>query len=69
LHGKVWQRWGYRGGFCEKLLEASPCPTEAMPAGSKTDPALAKTKPVSDGGSVSGITHLRRGKKPKPVQQ
>ncbi|GAB0184702.1 AN1-type zinc finger protein 5-like [Grus japonensis] len=34
-----------------------------MPAGSKTDLQLAKAEPNSDGGSVSGITELRRGEK------
>jgi len=34
-----------------------------VPVGSKTDPLLAKGKPVSDGGSASGITYLRREKK------
>ncbi|GAB0188269.1 EH domain-containing protein 4 [Grus japonensis] len=36
-----------------------------MPAGSKMDLPLAKAKPkpISDGGSASGITKLRRGKK------
>jgi len=34
---------------------------EPMPAGSKTDPPLAKAEPISDGGSASGITQLRRG--------
>ncbi|GAB0181320.1 hypothetical protein GRJ2_000597300 [Grus japonensis] len=34
-----------------------------MPAGSKTDPTLAKAKPISDGGSASGVIQLRRGKK------
>ncbi|GAB0179709.1 hypothetical protein GRJ2_000436200 [Grus japonensis] len=33
-----------------------------MPAGSKTDLPLAKAKPISHGGSASGITELRRGK-------
>ncbi|GAB0209984.1 acid sphingomyelinase-like phosphodiesterase 3b [Grus japonensis] len=32
-----------------------------MPAGSKTDPPLAKAEPISDGGSASVITYLRRG--------
>ena len=36
---------------------------EPTPAGSKADPLLAKAKPISDGGSTSVITHLRRGKK------
>ncbi|GAB0183645.1 AN1-type zinc finger protein 5-like [Grus japonensis] len=34
-----------------------------MPAGSKMDPPLAKAEPISDGGSTSGITELRKGKK------
>jgi len=34
-----------------------------VPAGSKTDPLLAKAKPISDGGSASGITYLRKGRK------
>ena len=33
-----------------------------MPAGSKTDPLLAKAEPISDGGSASVITYLRKGK-------
>ena len=40
-----------------------PCPMEPMPAGSKTDPPLGKAKPISDGGSDSGTTDLRRGGK------
>jgi len=44
---------------CEKLL---PCLIEPVPASSKTDPLLAKAKPVSDSGSASVITYLRRGK-------
>jgi len=46
---------------CQKL---PPCLIEPVPAGSKTDPLLAKAKPISDSGSTSGITYLRRGKKP-----
>ncbi|GAB0209072.1 epimerase family protein SDR39U1 [Grus japonensis] len=35
-----------------------------MSAGSKMDPLLVKAKPISNGGSTSGITYLRRrGKK------
>jgi len=45
---------------CEKL---PPCPTEPVPAISKTDPLLAKDKPISDGGMSSVITYLRIGKK------
>jgi len=44
---------------CENL---PPCVTEPMPAGSKMDPLLAKAKPISDGGSTSVISYLRRGK-------
>jgi len=36
---------------------------ESMPASSKTDPPLARVDPISDGGSVSVITYLRRGEK------
>jgi len=49
-------------GSCKKLPS---CPTEPTPAGSKTDALLAKAKPVSDSGSASGITYLRRGIKKK----
>ncbi|GAB0183589.1 epimerase family protein SDR39U1 [Grus japonensis] len=40
-----------------------------MPAGSKTDLLLAKAEPISNGGSTSGVTLLRRGKKNPPLQQ
>ncbi|PKU39014.1 protein pxr1-like [Limosa lapponica baueri] len=33
-----------------------------MPAGSKMDPLLAKAEPISDSGSASVITYLRREK-------
>ncbi|KAK4818902.1 hypothetical protein QYF61_021587 [Mycteria americana] len=36
---------------------------EAMPASSNRDPLLAKAEPISNGGSASGITYLRRGEK------
>ncbi|GAB0205645.1 hypothetical protein GRJ2_003030100 [Grus japonensis] len=39
-----------------------------MPAGSKTDPLLAKAKPISDGGSTSGIMYLRKKKKIRQQQ-
>ena len=45
---------------CEKL---PPCLIKPVPAGSKTDPLLAKDEPISDGGSASVITDLRRGRK------
>ena len=34
-----------------------------MLAGSKTDLLLAKAEPISNSGSASGITDLRRGEK------
>jgi len=45
---------------CEKL---SPCLIKPVPADSKTDTPLAKTKPINNGGSASVITYLRRGRK------
>jgi len=45
---------------CEKF---PPCPIKPVPSGSKTDPPLAKAKPIRDSGSTSGITYFRRGKK------
>lgn len=58
-----WWQWGYRSGFSEKLQEASPMFTEAMPAASRTDLLWDMSKPTSDGGSTSAITDLRREKK------
>ncbi|KAK4811167.1 hypothetical protein QYF61_019798 [Mycteria americana] len=51
---------GYRGAFCETLLEASPMSERAN--ASQTDPLQAKDEPVSDGGSTSVIT-FKKGKK------
>jgi len=51
---------------CRKL---PPCLIKPVPAGSKTDLLLAKAKPVSDGGSASVITYLRRGRKKTMVKQ
>jgi len=45
---------------CEKL---PPCLIKPVPSGSKTDPPLAKAKPISNGGCASMITDLRRGRK------
>jgi len=55
-----------RGGATEVASVRScqkfpPCPIERVPAGSKMDPPLAKAKPISDDGSISVITYLRRG--------
>jgi len=63
----VWQGFGSGGSIavasvrsCENL---PPCLIKPVLAGSKTDPPLAKAKPISDSGSASMITYLRRGKK------
>jgi len=45
---------------CEKL---PTCLIKPVPADCKTDPPLAKAKPVSYGGSASVITYLSRGRK------
>lgn len=65
--GVLWPGFASRGAEgvvavrrCWKLL---PCPTEPMPAGSKTDPLLAKAEPTSDSGSTSEINTLRRREK------
>jgi len=34
-----------------------------MPTSSKTDPLLAKTEPICDGGSTSVKTYFKKGKK------
>jgi len=39
------------------------CLIKPVPASSKTDLSLAKAKPISDGGSSSVITYLRKGRK------
>jgi len=39
-----------------------------MPVGSKMDLPLAKAKPISNGGSTSGTTDLRRGRKKTVVK-
>ncbi|GAB0207045.1 epimerase family protein SDR39U1 [Grus japonensis] len=44
---------------CQKL---PPCQTEPVPASSKMDPPLAKAETISNGGSASVITYLRKGK-------
>jgi len=66
-YGFVWQGFDSRGAIgvasvrsCEKL---PPCLIKPVPAGSKTALLLVKAKPVSNGGSASVTTYLRRGKK------
>jgi len=43
------------------MLEASLCSKKPIPVGSKTDPLLL-AEPISDSGSTSVITTLRRRK-------
>jgi len=40
-----------------------PCLIKPVQDGSKTDPPLAKAKSISDSGSTSVITYLRKGRK------
>ena len=63
--GFAWQGFGSRGAtVVASVRRKLPlCLTEPMPAGSKADPLLAKAEPISDGGSASGITYLRREEK------
>lgn len=60
--GQGWNK-DYRGVFWDKF---PLCPTESMPASCKMDLTLNKAKPISNGGSTSGITYLIREKNPKP---
>jgi len=59
--GFAWQGFGSRGptrAASDRTCQKLPlCLTEPVPASSKTDLLLAKTKPVSDGGRASGITY------------
>jgi len=66
-YGFAWQDFGSGGAIgvssvrsCEKL---PPCLIKPVPASSKMDLPLAKAKPISNGGSASGIAYLRRGRK------
>ena len=45
-----------------RLQKLPPCQTEPVPAGSKTAPPLPKAESISDVGSVSVTTYLRKGK-------
>lgn len=44
-----------------RRYQLPPCLIESMPAGSRRDPLLAKTEPVSARDSCSGITELGMG--------
>jgi len=66
-YGFAWQGFGSEGAIlvisvrsCEKL---PPCLIEPVSAGSKMDLPFPKYRPVSNSGSASTITYLRRGRK------
>jgi len=65
--GFVWQGFGSEGAIWVASVRSCEKPptnlTEPVPAVSEMDPPLAKAKPVSEGGSTSVITYLRREKK------
>jgi len=66
LHGKVFIAGGATGvASVRSCWKLSLCPTEPVPASSKLDLLLAKAEPISDSGSTSGVTHLRRKKEKK----
>ena len=44
------------------MLEASPMSDKVNASGSKMDLPLAKSKPISNSGSASVITYLRKAK-------
>jgi len=63
----VWQGFGSGGTIgvasvksCKKF---PPCLIKSQLAGSKMDSLLHKAKPISDSGSTSVITYLRKGRK------
>lgn len=62
LHVKVLGEAGTGVDSIRRCWKLPMCPTESMPVNSKTDLVLAKAEPISDCGSASGITDLRRGK-------
>jgi len=69
LHGKVLVVGGAIGvasvRSCEKL---PPCLIKPVPAGSKMDPPPPKAKPISNSGSTSVITYLRKERKKTAVK-
>jgi len=66
-YGFAWQAFGSertKGVASVRSCEKLPlCLIKPVPAGSKTDPPLPKAKPIRDGGSISVIIYLRRGRK------
>ena len=71
-YGFAWQGFGSWGAIgvasvrnCEKF---PPCLIKPVLSASKTDPPLPKAKPISDGGSASVITYLRKRRKNSAVK-
>ena len=63
LCGKVLVAGGVTGVTSVRSCWKLPlCMTEPMPDGSKMDPPPAKSESISDSGSTSVITYLRRKK-------
>lgn len=57
-------REGNEGDMCSSgrsCYKLSPCPVLPLSADSNMESPLAKVKAMSDCGTTSGITHLRRG--------
>jgi len=63
----VWQGFGSGAAIGVASVRSSeklpPCLIKPVSASSKKDPALSKAKTISDGGSTSVITYLRKGRK------
>jgi len=57
-----WLSMGCRGGFCEKMPEAAPMPNGANSSQLQDRPTAGQTEPISDAGSASVITYLRKAK-------
>jgi len=64
LHGKVLVVGGaIRVASVRSCQKLPLCLIKPVPAGSKRDPPLAKAEPISNSGSASVRTYLRRGRK------
>lgn len=69
LYWVSWQGFGSGGASVRSCYKFPPCSIEPVMVTSKMDPLLAKSEPISDSGSSSVITYLRRKeKKKKPAQ-
>lgn len=53
---------GYRDGFSERVLEASPMPSRTNTTKSRMASLPAKAGPTRDGGNTSGIMYFKRKK-------